>query len=110
VALWMDETECAFSKLKDISSEFRDYRLVIYLCNPLASFFWICRCRNWMVRRSALISLCLSETYSLGIGATKEIRDLESRTPGMPETRILALTGMSTLEDKRKAFEAGVDG
>lgn len=45
-----------------------------------------------------------------GIGATKEIRDIESRTPGMPGTRILALTGMSTLEDKRKAFEAGVDG
>jgi CheY-like chemotaxis protein len=25
-------------------------------------------------------------------------------------TRILALTGMSSLEDKRRAFEAGVDG
>lgn len=24
--------------------------------------------------------------------------------------RILALTGMSSLEDKRRAFEAGVDG
>lgn len=45
-----------------------------------------------------------------GVGATKEIRDIESRTPEIPGTRILALTGMSTLEDKRKAFEAGVDG
>lgn len=25
-------------------------------------------------------------------------------------TKILALTGMSSLEDKRKAFDAGVDG
>lgn len=25
-------------------------------------------------------------------------------------SRILALTGMSSLEDKRKAFDAGVDG
>jgi len=31
---------------------------------------------------------------------------------GKPTTRskILALTGMSSLDDKRKAFEAGVDG
>lgn len=50
-------------------------------------------------------NICLS-----GVGATKEIRDIESRTPDTPGTRILALTGMSTLEDKRRAFEAGVDG
>lgn len=45
-----------------------------------------------------------------GVGATKEIRDIELRTPEVPKTKILALTGMSTLEDKRRAFEAGVDG
>ncbi|KAJ6570210.1 hypothetical protein DFH09DRAFT_917594, partial [Mycena vulgaris] len=49
-----------------------------------------------------------------GIGATTEIRRLESRwladDPSGTPTRILALTGMSSLEDKRKAFNAGVDG
>jgi len=45
-----------------------------------------------------------------GVGATKEIRRIEAHRPGTPGTRILALTGMSTLEDKRRAFEAGVDG
>ena len=28
----------------------------------------------------------------------------------IPRSHILALTGMSSLEDKRRAFEAGVDG
>lgn len=50
----------------------------------------------------------------LGIGATTEIRRMEARwlvdDPNGTPTRILALTGMSSLEDKRKAFEAGVDG
>ncbi|KAJ7086084.1 hypothetical protein B0H15DRAFT_987137, partial [Mycena belliarum] len=49
-----------------------------------------------------------------GIGATTEIRQLEKRwlvnDPSGTPTRILALTGMSSLEDKRRAFEAGVDG
>ncbi|KAJ7739315.1 hypothetical protein B0H14DRAFT_2990917 [Mycena olivaceomarginata] len=49
-----------------------------------------------------------------GIGATTEIRQMEARRrvndPDGEPTRILALTGMSSLEDKRKAFEAGVDG
>lgn len=59
-----------------------------------------------------------------GIEATKEIRRLEAnclehnkglRKAGhtikdVPPARILALTGMSALEDKRRAFEAGVDG
>ncbi|KAJ7106458.1 hypothetical protein C8R43DRAFT_1045557 [Mycena crocata] len=49
-----------------------------------------------------------------GIGATTEIRQMEAErlvddAHGTP-TRILALTGMSSLEDKRRAFEAGVDG
>lgn len=45
-----------------------------------------------------------------------EIRQIESarRTTseqaGEDHVGILALTGMSSLEDKRKAFDAGVDG
>jgi CheY-like chemotaxis protein len=45
-----------------------------------------------------------------GVGATTEIRQLESSRPGTTPARILALTGMSSLEDKRRAFDAGVDG
>ena len=51
-----------------------------------------------------------------GIAATAEIRAIESRQSNASPTRrdssarILALTGMSSLEDKRRAFEAGVDG
>jgi DNA-binding response OmpR family regulator len=46
-----------------------------------------------------------------------EIRQIESarreasaKQAGDDRTGILALTGMSSLEDKRKAFDAGVDG
>lgn len=57
-----------------------------------------------------------------GISATVEIRAIEAERQqeheksGAPaedaprRVRILALTGMSSLEDKRRAFEAGVDG
>jgi len=51
-----------------------------------------------------------------GVSATAEIRRIESARSESPNpegslpTRILALTGMSSLEDKRRAFEAGVDG
>lgn len=51
-----------------------------------------------------------------GVSATEEIRKIESAhseslaSQGPGPTRILALTGMSSLEDKRRAFEAGVDG
>ncbi|EFI27931.1 atypical/HisK protein kinase [Coprinopsis cinerea okayama7 len=49
-----------------------------------------------------------------GVAATKEIRRIESSKAGgddsYPSVKILALTGMSSLEDKRRAFEAGVDG
>lgn len=49
-----------------------------------------------------------------GIAATVEIRAFESTRPCDPNqvqrTRILALTGMSSLDDKRRAFDAGVDG
>ena len=56
-----------------------------------------------------------------GISATAEIREIEAKRlhehatsakgtdPPRP-VKILALTGMSSLEDKRRAFEAGVDG
>ncbi|KAF9000613.1 hypothetical protein BDQ17DRAFT_1426959 [Cyathus striatus] len=49
-----------------------------------------------------------------GVAATSEIRRIEAaRRESLDHfqpTRILALTGMSSLEDKRRAFEAGVDG
>ena len=52
-----------------------------------------------------------------GVGATARMREIESKRKNEPAegsatqpTRILALTGMSSLEDKRRAFEAGVDG
>jgi len=51
----------------------------------------------------------------VGVGATLEIRQFEEeakKTSSFPvaKARILALTGMSSLEDKRRAFDAGVDG
>jgi CheY-like chemotaxis protein len=49
----------------------------------------------------------------VGVSATSQIRQIEDARPdseGAHPTRILALTGMSSLEDKRRAFEAGVDG
>ncbi|EED84276.1 hypothetical histidine kinase [Postia placenta Mad-698-R] len=56
-----------------------------------------------------------------GVGATTQMRSIELARSmnGSPSSsaessahaaRILALTGMSSLEDKRRAFEAGVDG
>ncbi|KAL4252318.1 hypothetical protein ABKN59_002599 [Abortiporus biennis] len=47
-----------------------------------------------------------------GVGATAQMRDLEASHPEgtVKPARILALTGMSSLEDKRRAFQAGVDG
>lgn len=60
-------------------------------------------------------SLLRSLTDCIGVGATAEIRQIESTRAEMSAgdhwaTRILALTGMSSLEDKRRAFDAGVDG
>jgi CheY-like chemotaxis protein len=59
----------------------------------------------------------LGLTVPVGVGATVQIRDIEAlrkkdnqSTVPLQDTRILALTGMSSLEDKRRAFEAGVDG
>ncbi|TCD67142.1 His Kinase A domain containing protein [Steccherinum ochraceum] len=51
-----------------------------------------------------------------GIGATTQMREIEAaRQAALPDhsparSRILALTGMSSLDDKRRAFDAGVDG
>ena len=47
---------------------------------------------------------------NVGVGATIEVRQIEASRLDNTPTRILALTGMSSLEDKRRAFEAGVDG
>jgi CheY-like chemotaxis protein len=61
-----------------------------------------------------VVLLDLSMPVLDGVGATLEMRKLESHkqitTGAFSRTRILALTGMSSLEDKRRAFEAGVDG
>ncbi|EPQ52743.1 hypothetical protein GLOTRDRAFT_117464 [Gloeophyllum trabeum ATCC 11539] len=64
-----------------------------------------------------VVLLDLSMPVLDGIGATAEMRKIEAgRRSALPNpqdfrpARILALTGMSSLEDKRRAFEAGVDG
>ncbi|RDB26087.1 Hybrid signal transduction histidine kinase B [Hypsizygus marmoreus] len=65
-----------------------------------------------------VVLLDLSMPVLDGIAATGEIRKIEavrvkSEDPSdgsLCPTRILVLTGMSSLEDKRRAFEAGVDG
>ena len=58
---------------------------------------------------SCLADPCQNITQT-GYGATAQIRKIEASRSGQKSSYILALTGMSTLEDKRKAFEAGVDG
>ncbi|KAI9434204.1 Fph type histidine kinase [Lactarius indigo] len=57
-----------------------------------------------------VILLDMSMPILDGYGATAQIRKIEASRSGLKSSYILALTGMSTLEDKRKAFEAGVDG
>ncbi|KAH9057814.1 Fph type histidine kinase [Lactarius vividus] len=57
-----------------------------------------------------VILLDMSMPILDGYGATVQIRKIEASRSGLKSSYILALTGMSTLEDKRKAFEAGVDG
>jgi DNA-binding response OmpR family regulator len=49
-------------------------------------------------------------SFFIGLGATVEMRELERSRENQQESVILALTGMSSLEDKRKAFEAGMSG
>ncbi|KAJ8072841.1 hypothetical protein PM082_016400 [Marasmius tenuissimus] len=57
-----------------------------------------------------VVLLDLSMPVLDGIGATAEIREWEDKAEQTRHSRIVALTGMSSLEDKRRAFEAGVDG
>lgn len=56
-----------------------------------------------------VILLDLSMPVLDGYGATTQIREIEASRSDQ-KSHILALTGMSSLEDKRRAFEAGVDG
>jgi len=44
------------------------------------------------------------------VSAAAMIRKFEREGQDGRHARILALTGMSSLEDKRRAFSAGVDG
>ncbi|KAG6832830.1 hypothetical protein H0H92_009449 [Tricholoma furcatifolium] len=65
-----------------------------------------------------VVLLDLSMPNLDGVAATAEIRAIESKRASAEDAtaqasstvRILALTGMSSLEDKRRAFQAGVDG
>uniref|UniRef100_A0A0W0F757 histidine kinase n=1 Tax=Moniliophthora roreri TaxID=221103 RepID=A0A0W0F757_MONRR len=57
-----------------------------------------------------VVLLDLSMPVLDGIGATAAIRQFETEVSRHRYSRIVALTGMSSLEDKRRAFEAGVDG
>jgi len=63
-----------------------------------------------------IVLIDLSMPVLDGIGATVQMRSFEASQSGTESnssarpTRILALTGMSGLDDKRRAFEAGVDG
>ncbi|KIJ14275.1 hypothetical protein PAXINDRAFT_116371 [Paxillus involutus ATCC 200175] len=57
-----------------------------------------------------VVLLDLSMPILDGVGATVEIRQIERARSAQHSSVILALTGMSSLEDKRKAFEAGMDG
>lgn len=57
-----------------------------------------------------VVLLDLSMPILDGLGATVEIRRLEKTRESRQPSVILALTGMSSLEDKRKAFEAGMSG
>jgi len=52
----------------------------------------------------------LSLYRSLGVSAAAMIRKFKRERQEGRRVRILALTGMSSLEDKRRAFAAGVDG
>ncbi|KAJ3567888.1 hypothetical protein NP233_g6075 [Leucocoprinus birnbaumii] len=57
-----------------------------------------------------VVLLDLSMPVLDGVSATAMIRKIEQEGSNRHHARILALTGMSSLEDKRRAFEAGVDG
>jgi len=57
-----------------------------------------------------VVLLDLSMPILDGFGAAAKIREFEASRGNQHTARILALTGMSSLEDKRKAFAVGMDG
>ncbi|KAH7925472.1 hypothetical protein BV22DRAFT_1046735 [Leucogyrophana mollusca] len=65
---------------------------------------------NSILRNLLVVLLDLSMPVLDGVSAAVEIRQIEKASGGQRHSSILALTGMSSLEDKRKAFEAGMDG
>ena len=75
---------------------------------------WIYRCQSLTVRTRSPYFYLHVLIFRTGVGATQEIRRIEADTAkvsgDLQRVRIVALTGMSSLEDKRRAFEAGVDG
>lgn len=73
------------------------------------SFCSICPCQCWTVSSINLHLAGPRKPGFVGYGATAKIRKIEASRSGQ-KAHILALTGMSSLEDKRRAFEAGVDG
>lgn len=75
------------------------------------SFSWTCPCPYLMVSTKSRVSVRKLSLYrSLGVSAAAMIRKFERERQEGRRVRILALTGMSSLEDKRRAFAAGVDG
>lgn len=62
----------------------------------------------------SVVLLDMSMPVLDGVGAATAIRQSEQeqqKSHAQPwTTRLIALTGMSSREDKRRAFEAGVDG
>lgn len=95
--------ESRHSRLTVISSTSLYIRLYYALPDLISSF-------------CSVVLLDLSMPVLDGVGASAQMREIESKrrqdenAPRSQPTCILALTGMSSLEDKRRAFEAGVDG
>jgi len=79
-------------------------------CLKSVSFFLICPCLSLMVCFASDSFSIVLTSLSVGLGATIEIREFERARGSLQPSVILALTGMSSLEDKRKAFEAGMSG
>ena len=106
------ESTCSELKKRVTSSELR----VCFLSSKLALIDAIVpRHRR---HRFSVILCDLSMPVLDGFGATQKIREIEkarrtsSSSPTLPPSRvtILALTGLATPEDKRRAFGSGVDG
>ncbi len=71
---------------------------------------------HFLLSSHSVVLVDLSMPILDGVAATARMREIESKRKNESSgsathpARILALTGMSSLEDKRRAFEAGVDG